>query len=141
MIYAADTVTGVQQAAAESTASPGSTSIEVSRVRPTFIAHRTDDEDSEVACGEHEAFLQILADFSHQCMVHFEGAAFLASKRKQLLKQELRHRLAGSVSMHCTMRWDRPHGELRGTMYSWYSLAENGHLHTGRLRRGMTTAR
>jgi hypothetical protein len=64
----------------------------VSRVRPTFIAFQTDDEDSEIAWDEYEAFLQILADFSPggECMVHHEGAAFLASTRTQLLKQELR---------------------------------------------------
>jgi hypothetical protein len=91
-IYAADTVTGMHQTATESTASHGSTSTAVARVRPTFIAFRTDDEDSEVAWDEYEAFLQMLADFSPggQCMVHHEGAAFLASTRTQLLKQELR---------------------------------------------------
>jgi hypothetical protein len=90
-IYAADTVTGTHQTATESSASPGSTSVAVSRVRPTFIAFRTDDEDSEVAWDEYEAFLQILADFSPggECMVHLEGAAFLASTRTQLLKQEV----------------------------------------------------
>jgi hypothetical protein len=95
-IYEADTVTGVQESAAarESTrtAPLSSTSLAASRVRPTFIAHRTDDEDSEVAWDEYEAFLQILADFSPGglCMVNFEGEAFLASTRKLLLKQELR---------------------------------------------------
>ena len=91
-IYAADTVTGMHQTATESTASPSSTAMAVSRVRPTFIAFRTDDEDSEIAWDEYEAFLQILADFSPggKCMVHLEGAAFLASTRTQLLKQELR---------------------------------------------------
>ncbi len=84
-IYEADTVTGVQESAAarESTAPLSSTSLAVSRVRPTFIAHtsRTDDEDSEVAWDEYEAFLQILADFSPGglCMVNFEGEALLAS--------------------------------------------------------------
>jgi hypothetical protein len=81
-------------AARESTAPLSSTSLAVSRVRPTFIAHRTDDdsEDSEVAWDEYEALLQILADFSPggqcwQCIVNFEGETFPASTRAQAAAQ------------------------------------------------------